>query len=204
MTSFLSPRAERFLRYWSVNMGIAWESGYTWWPGFSYTEAERARMTELTRDLPGGAMVRYFLYAVIGTLLAAAIAVVVMVGAPIMLLYPDPSKLSPLVFVGLMASVIALILGVGMPLILMAAGWAADRWGGGRPAAGALGDTALYAKVRWQFQRMGLVLAGLFIPGTLLFIAFNIDAGPVAFWLKAICYGLMALSFTGLLMGRAK
>ena len=197
----LTPASERFLRYWSANMGIAWESGSTSWPGFNYTEAERARMVQLTDPLPGSALMTFMGVTVAGFIVFAGIAVVTIMLPAVMLLYPDPSKLEVLPFVLIMASVIAVCLGIGLPLLIMTGGWAGDQWGGGVPAVAQPGDDALYAKVRWQFIRITIVVIGIFIPLSLLFILFQVDVGPAAGWLKLALGVLSVLALGGIWRG---
>lgn len=56
------------------------------------------------------------------------------------------------------------------------------------------GDQALAAKVSWQINRITLVLCGLLVPGILLFIAYDIEAGPIITALKWLAIALMAVS----------
>ncbi|MER9374846.1 hypothetical protein [Mesorhizobium sp. M0491] len=58
----------------------------------------------------------------------------------------------------------------------------------------ALGDEALASKVSWQINRIMLVMCGLLVPGILLFIAYDIQAGPIITVLKWLAIALMAVS----------
>ena len=51
--SQLSAAQERFLRYWSGNMAVAFQQSQgAPWLGFGYDDAEKARMRQLTAALP--------------------------------------------------------------------------------------------------------------------------------------------------------
>ena len=67
-----------------------------------------------------------------------------------------------------------------------------------RPAPG---DDALAAKVSWQINRMTLIMCGALVPGVLLFIAYDIHAGPLISVLKwlaaALMLGSMAITIVG-------
>ncbi|ESZ23676.1 hypothetical protein [Mesorhizobium sp. L2C084A000] len=46
----------------------------------------------------------------------------------------------------------------------------------------------------WQINRIMLVMCGLLVPGILLFIAYDIQAGPIITVLKWLAIALMAVS----------
>ncbi len=51
----------------------------------------------------------------------------------------------------------------------------------------------------WQINRIMLIMCGLLVPGILLFIAYDIQAGPIIAALKWLAIALMAVStFTGI------
>ena len=56
------------------------------------------------------------------------------------------------------------------------------------------GDAALAAKVAHQITRMTVIMCGLLVPGTLLWIAFDIQGGPMITAFKWLAVGLMAVS----------
>ena len=195
----LPPARERFLRYWSANMTGTWDATGTDWYGFSYTDAEKTRMREIAAGLPGSAYGLFIAVLVLGFLVIAAVAVAGIMIPFLMWLYPDPSKTSTPVFVSTLAAACFLCLSFGLPLAM---GWGAragDRWGGGAPGWQALGDAELYAKVRFQLRRMAMIMVGIFVPGCLLFILFDIDAGPLVFWLKLLCGATAVASLAGTL-----
>ncbi|HRJ68236.1 MAG TPA: hypothetical protein PK812_01400 [Beijerinckiaceae bacterium] len=183
----LSPADERFLRYWSVNMTEAFRSSSdAWWPGFAYDAEQKQRMREIagSEDISGGSVLTFYAIVVLGYIAFAGMASVTIMVPVISWLYPDPSKLPALPFVLLLAGVCLLALGVGLPLSMRAGAWAGDRWAGGRPLPSKPGDAALVARARFQLRRIAIVAAGMLVPGVLLFILFDIDAGPLVFWLK--------------------
>ncbi|MER8456138.1 hypothetical protein NKJ87_03930 [Mesorhizobium sp. M0027] len=87
-----------------------------------------------------------------------------------------------------------LIIGIGLPISLrLSTALVAPK--AMRAALVAVpGDQMLAAKVSWQINRITLVLCGLLVPGILLFIAYDIDAGPVIAAMKWLAIGLMAVS----------
>ena len=194
----LSTSQERLLRYWGLNMGIAMEmSGGATWPMFRYCKAEQARFISITDDLPGKAMWVFFAATVVVFLVMAALAVVLILLPILALVAPNPADLTPLPFVLAMALVIIVSLALSFPLSLAIGARLGDAWGGGTCAAAEPGDHDLYAKIRRQFLRFALIAGAVFVPGCLLFILFDIDAGPVVEMLKLVC----AVSTLGGLVG---
>ncbi|MFT3953143.1 MAG: hypothetical protein QM722_01640 [Piscinibacter sp.] len=197
------PADERLLRYWSANMEVALASSSgAPWIGFGYEDGERERMKALAARLPGSAAVLFFAVVVVGFILLAAAAVVGGMLPVLTWLYPDPSQTRPLPFVLVLASVCLFSLGVGLPLMLGLGGWAADRFAGGTPQPSLPGDAALARKIRMQLLRMTLIMVGAFIPGCMLFILFDIQAGPLVFWLKVACGVLTLISLAGAVRAR--
>lgn len=184
----LSTSQERLLRYWGLNMGIAMEmSGGATWPMFRYSKAEQARFVSITDQLPGKAMWVFFAVTVVVFLAMAALAVVLILLPILTLIAPNPADLTPLPFVLTMALVILVSFGLGFPLSLAVGARLGDAWGGGKPAAAEPGDGDLYAKIRRQFLRFALIAGAVFIPGCLLWIIFDIKAGPLIGVLKVAC-----------------
>lgn len=167
---------DRVLPYWSSNMAVLWDAGITWWPGFNYTAEEQALMRAQATRVAG----RTRLYRI--TLAAIFIAGLAVIVPGIMLpvlngLYPDASKLNGGVFAALMGGIAALSLGLWLPAAMVLAAKAIDLALGKPEQAGAPGpqEQALARRVRWQIQRMGLIMSGLLIPGIMLWIVLNID-----------------------------
>lgn len=201
----LSTSQERLLRYWGLNMGIAMEmSGGATWPMFRYSKAEQARFVSITDRLPGKAMWVFFAVTVVVFLVMAALAVVLILLPILTLIAPNPADLTPLPFVLTMALVILVAFGVGFPLSLAVGARLGDSWGGGRPAAAEPGDRDLYAKIRRQFLRFALIAGAVFIPGCLLFIIFDLNAGPLVDVLKFLCAASALAGMVGFWRTRPK
>jgi hypothetical protein len=203
MIETMSAADERFLRYWSANMAMALEqSGGTGWYGFSYSDDEMARMRSVASTLPGKAFGLFITVTVLGFLAIAAIGVVAFLVPLMGWLYPDPAQTSAVVFVSTMAAICFLCIGFGLPVVMAWGARAGDLWGGGRPQPQVIGDVALIGRIRHQLWRMALVMVGVFVPGCLIFILFNIDAGPLVLWLKLICAAVFAASVFRMATGR--
>lgn len=201
----LSTSQERLLRYWGLNMAIAIEqSGGTAWPMFGHSTAEQARFTSITDQLPGKAIWVFFAVTVAVFLVMAALAVVLILLPILTLIAPNPADLTPLPFVLTMALVIPVAFGVGFPLSLAIGARLGDSWGGGKPAAAEPGNRDLYAKIRRQFLRFALIAGAVFIPGCLLFIIFDINAGPLVDVLKLVCAASMVRGVAGIWRTRPK
>lgn len=171
------------LAFWAKNMTMISGARMSW-PGFSYSEAETARMSEMAASVSNAARQKFVLMnAVIFIALAAAF----IFGFFLRLaswLFPTPAETKALPFVLLLAATALLTIGIGLPISMhLASRWSADetmRTG----LTARLGDAALLAKVSYQINRMTLIMCGLLVPGTLLFIAFDIEGGPIITILK--------------------
>jgi hypothetical protein len=179
---------ERILPYWSANMAAFWNAGITWWPGFNYTADEQALMRQQAAPVAG----RRGLYSfVVATIFIAGLVVIVPgIMFPVLNgLYPDPSKLNGLVFAVLMASIAALSLGLWLPVAMVLSAKTVDLLLGKPPQQGPLGapEQKLVRRIRWQLQRMALIMSGLLIPGIMAFIILDIDTrkGPLHFAIQA-------------------
>jgi hypothetical protein len=192
----LSTSQERLLRYWGLNMAIAMEqTGGVAWPLFGYSKAEQARFDALAGQVPGKAMLVFMGVTVVVFIALAALAVVFILLPILTLIAPNPADLKPLPFVLTMAMVIVIAFGLGFPLSLAMGARLGDAWGGGTPAAAEPGDVELHAKIRRQLLRFTLVAGAVFIPGCLLWILFDINAGPLIDVLKVAC---AASTFSGM------
>ncbi|MER8370348.1 hypothetical protein [Mesorhizobium sp. M1378] len=181
------------LAFWAKGM-TAIRDGHMEWPGFSYTEVEWVRMTTLAKPIGGGT---YQLFTLVNAAIFIAIAALGIFGVflPLAaLLFPVPAETSALKFSLLLAACAFLIIGIGLPISLsLSTALVAPK--SLRAALVAVpGDQALAAKVSWQINRITLVLCGLLMPGILLFIAYDIDAGPIITALKWLAIALMAIS----------
>src|SRR4051812_21777012 len=183
------------LAFWARGM-TAIKDGRMEWPGFSYTDAEWARMRVLAAPIGAG---RYQLFTWVNAAIFIAIAAlgIVCVFLPMAtLLFPVPAETSALKFSLLLAACAFLIIGLGLPVSLRLSGMlvASKEIRAGLVAEA--GDEALAAKVSWQINRIMLVMCGLLVPGILLFITYNIDAGPIIATLKWVAIVLMGISTT--------
>lgn len=179
---------DRILPYWSANMATLWAMGMTWWPGFNYSAEEQALMRMQARRVAG----RGTAYALAGAVIFIAGLCVIVPGIllPVLSwLYPDVTQVKPLVFAALMATIAAFSLGLWLPLAMALAARTVDLLLGRPEDKAALGaaELALARRVRWQLQRMALIMSGLLLPGIMAFIVFDIDTrkGPIHFLIQA-------------------
>ncbi len=181
------------LAFWARGM-IAIRDGRMEWPGFSYTDAEWARMRVLSAPIGAG---RYQLFTMVNAVIFIAIAAlgVVCVFLPLAnLLFPVPAETSALKFSALLAGYAFLVIGLGLPISMRLASALLASKDVRAGLVAESGDEALAAKVSWQINRIMLVMCGLLVPGILLFIAYDIDAGPVITTLKWLAIALMAVT----------
>lgn len=181
------------LAFWAKNMmGI--RAGGMEWPGFSYEDAEWERMEVLAGGVSDAAYIRYVLVNAVIFIIIAAIGIAAVFLPLATILFPIPAETSALKFTLLLATCCFLIIGVGLPISL---GLAA-RLCGDKQALAALPPSAmdepLQAKISWQINRITLIMCGLLVPGVLLFIAYDIQGGPIITALKWGAIALMGLS----------
>ncbi|WP_137931964.1 hypothetical protein [Mesorhizobium comanense] len=181
------------LAFWAKGM-VSINDARMEWPGFSYSEAEWARMRTLSEPIGAGT---YQLFTMVNAVIFIAIAALGIAGVflPLAtLLFPIPAQTSALKFSLLLAACAFLIIGLGLPVSMRLAAMLV----GGKTLRAALvpaeGDEALAAKVSWQINRIMLIMCGLLVPGILLFIAYDIQAGPIITALKWLAIALMAVS----------
>jgi hypothetical protein len=181
------------LAFWARNVVAIRKAGMSW-PGFSYTEPEWVRLRALAEAVEPG---RFRLFTWINAAVFIAVAIVGIAGVfmPLAsLLFPIPAETKPLPFLLLLAATALLIIGIGLPLSMrIAAPIAADAAMRARLSP-APEDAALGAKVTRQIWRMTIIMCCLLVPGALLFIAFNIEGGPIITVLKWVSIGLLVLA----------
>lgn len=178
------------LAFWARNM-IAISDGDMSWPGFSYDEREWTRFRQLAQPISNFAYLKFQLWtATIFIAIAAASISILFVG--LSRLYPDPSQTPASVFVAILALVCLATIGFGLPIAMEGASRISSRGVVLTPAN--RDDDALARKVRRQCWRMTAIMCGVFVPGTLLWIAYDIQAGPIVTALKYGAIGLMAAS----------
>ena len=181
------------LAFWAKGM-VSINNARMEWPGFSYSDAEWARMRTLSEPIGTGT---YQLFTIVNAVIFIAIAALGIFGVflPLAtLLFPVPAETSALKFSLLLAACAFLIIGLGLPISMRLSAMLL----GGKTVRAALapaaGDEALAAKVSWQINRIMLIMCGLLVPGILLFIAYDIQAGPIITALKWLAIALMAVS----------
>ena len=181
------------LAFWGMNMNIA-TSGNNNWPGFRYSETEWARLTKLAETVDGAAFGKYVIVVAVVFIALAACAIAGLFVPIVSALYPNPADTPALPFVLLLAATALLALGIGLPLSLRAAVWASTNEAMRARLIEQPGDAALAAKVAHQITRMTVIMCGILVPGTLLWIAFNIHGGPIIVALKWLAIALMGAS----------
>jgi len=181
------------LAFWAKGM-VSINDARMEWPGFSYSDAEWARMRTLSEPIGTGT---YQLFTIVNAVIFIAIAALGIFGVFLPLatrLFPVPAETSALKFSLLLAACAFLIIGLGLPISMRLSAMLL----GGKTVRAALapaaGDEALAAKVSWQINRIMLIMCGLLVPGILLFIAYDIQAGPIITALKWLAIALMAVS----------
>lgn len=181
------------LAFWAKGM-VSINNAKMEWPGFSYTEAEWARMRTLSEPISA---TTYQMFTVVNAVIFIAMAAIGIFGVflPLAtLLFPIPAQTSALKFSMLLAACAFLIIGLGLPISMRLSAMLV----GGKTVRAALvpaaGDQALASKVSWQINRIMLIMCGLLVPGILLFIAYDIQAGPIITALKWVAIVLMAVS----------
>jgi hypothetical protein len=181
------------LAFWGMNMNVA-TGGRNNWPGFRYTPAEWARLTKLSEAVDGGAFVKFVLTVAVVFIVLAACAVVGILVPILIALYPNPADLQPLPFVLLLAAITFIAIGAGLPISLRVGAWASRSDAMLARLREEAGDAAIAAKAAHQITRMTVIMCGLLVPGVLIWIAFDIQGGPIITALKWLAIGLMGSS----------
>jgi hypothetical protein len=181
------------LAFWASNL-VAINSARMSWPGFSYSDAEWARMSTLAGAVEPGAAGKFKAINAVIFIVIAAIGIVGFFLPLALVLFPVPAETSALKFSSLLAASAFLIIGLGLPVSMrIAARWSADPVMLARLVP-APEDAALAAKISWQINRITLLMCGALVPGALLFIAYDIQAGPIITALKWAAIVLMMTS----------
>jgi hypothetical protein len=180
------------LAFWAKGM-VEIRTARMSWPGFSYADDEWARMAELAATIENS---RYGLFKLINALLFIALAAAGICGLWLPLvtvMFPVPAETRALPFTLLLAACALFMVTAGLPLSMrLAAGFAADAAMRARRAMLAGDDTALARKIRHQINRVVVLMCGVLVPGTLIFIAYQIEAGPLITALKWTGFALLA------------
>lgn len=171
------------LAFWSANMCAVRESSWTW-PGFGYTEAEWALMKSFSKPVSGGTYIKFIAANTILFILFAGVVIVCAFLPILLLLYPDTRDLQPLPFTLLLAANAFFTIGFGLPLSMRIAAWLCASAEMKAKLRSTPEIEALDARVSWQLMRMTLIMCGVLVPGILLWIALDIDGGPLLTGLK--------------------
>lgn len=147
------------LAFRARNMPAVSDAGMNW-PGFSYTDAEWTRMRALAEAVPAVAFAKFVTWTTVIFLVVAATGIVGVFVPLLMLLFPDPAKNGGVAFACRLAACALLILVLGFALAMnLAARWSADEAMRAQLHTTA-DDAALAAKVRWQINRIALIMCG--------------------------------------------
>ncbi|MDB5540854.1 MAG: hypothetical protein JWQ89_2581 [Devosia sp.] len=181
------------LAMWCKNM-TAIKDGKMDWPGFSYSDSEWERMYALAAPVTYGTYQKYVWINAVIFIVIAAIGIAVIFMPAAIFLFPVPAETSALKFSLLLAGCAFLILGGGLPISLRIASWLAVDAATRAQLAAAPGDAALDSKVSWQINRITLIMCGILVPGMLVWITYDINAGPIVTVIKWVAIGLMGVS----------
>lgn len=191
------------LAFWGRNMTAVSEARMRW-PGFSYTDDEWTRMRALAGAISVAAFAKFISWTTVVFIAVAAAAIVGVFLPLVMLLFPDMAQTPPWKFAALLATVALLCLTLGLSLSMnLAARWSADDETRASLRA-APGDDALAAKVRWQINRMALLMCGALVPGIVIWVAYDIHAGPLVTMLKWIAVALSLGSMAAVVVGNRR
>ena len=181
------------LAMWGRNM-IAIKDGRMEWPGFSYSDDEWQRLRALSEAVSAAAFSKYILVNTAAFLVIAAIGIFAIFLPLATVLFPVPAETSALKFTLLLAACAFLIIGGGLPISLRIAAWSSGGVVIREQLAAAPGDEALESKISWQINRITLIMCGVLVPGMLVWIAYDIDAGPIITIIKWLGIALMGVS----------
>ena len=179
------------LAFWAKGMtGI--QDARMEWPGFSYSEEEWSRLRELSAAVSIGVYQKFVAVNAVIFIAIAAIGIGAVFIPLATLLFPVPAETSALKFSVLLASCAFLTIGLGLPVSMRAATALTQTQAMRQALSAKAEDERLAAKVSWQINRMMLIMCGLLVPGMLLFITYDIDAGPMITTLKWVAIAVMA------------
>jgi hypothetical protein len=181
------------LAMWAKNM-TAIRDGKMEWPGFSYSYEEWERMDALSAPVTYGTYQKYVWINAVVFIVIAAIGIAAIFLPLATLLFPLPAETSALKFSLLLAGCAFLIIGGGLPISLRIAAWMSVDAATRAQLIAAPGDDALESKISWQINRIALIMCGILVPGMLVWIAYDIDAGPIITAIKWLAIALMAVS----------
>ena len=191
------------LAMWGKNM-TAIRGGRMEWPGFSYSEGEWRRLNAVSAAVNNAAFNKYILVNAAVFIVIAAIGIAAIFLPLATVLFPVPAETSALKFALLLAACAVLIIGAGLPISLRIAAWMSADATMRAQLAAASGDAALSSKISWQINRITLIMCGVLVPGMLVWIAYDIDAGPIIVTIKWLGIALMGVSMAAGLQKQRK
>jgi hypothetical protein len=171
------------LAFWADIMMRIKDAGMKW-PGFSYTDAEWARLERLADAV---APVDAGRFKFVNAAVFIALAALAMFSGFLPLaseLFPVPAETPAVAFLALLAATCFVVLGLGLPLSTRIAAPLSAGVGTRGNLSVLAYDAELWSKVVFQMRRITLILCGFLVPGALLLIAYNIDGGPILTALK--------------------
>jgi len=183
--------------FWAKNMSVLRDSGYKWWPGFTYSDAEWQQMETLAAPISGGAYIKFTWLNALLFIVFAAVVVVCFFVPVLTLMYPNPADIQPLPFSLALAATALIAIGFGLPLTMKISAWLCANEEVRATLASTPETEALASRVSWQLARMTLIMCGILVPGMLLWITFNIDGGPILTVLKFV-FALLFIGSTAL------
>ena len=181
------------VRYWSVNMTLAFKSG-SYWPGFGYTEEEKAEMAFLSRNCSFG---QFLAWAFIVALIVMPIVAVVIIPGIYVMSSQAGATLPGSVFFLSQGAAIVVCFTVGLPVAMLLASALVGRLN--KIPDSDLPDRATTArffhKMWFQLTRMAIVMMAILVPAWILV------PGDSKVWVTlqlVVPYlGLVALAITG-------
>ena len=191
------------LAMWAKNMTII-KDGRMEWPGFSYSDDEWQRMYALSAPVTNFAYQKYIWINAVVFIVLAAIGIAAIFLPLATVLFPVPAETSALKFSLLLAACAFLIIGGGLPISLSIASWMSADAAMRQQLAAAPGDEALASKISWQINRITLIMCGVLVPGMLVWITYDIDAGPIITTIKWLGIALMGVSMAAGLQKQRK
>jgi len=191
------------LAMWGKNMTII-RDGRMEWPGFSYSDDEWQRMYALSAPVTNFTYQKYIWINAVVFIVIAAIGIAAIFLPLATVLFPVPAETSALKFSLLLAACAFLIIGGGLPISLSIAAWMSTNAAMRQQWVAAPGDEALASKISWQINRITLIMCGVLVPGMLVWIAYDIDAGPIITTIKWLGIALMGVSMAAGVVNQRK
>lgn len=161
LTAIVPRYAIRFVRFWCHNMDAV-HAARMEWPGFGYTEPEKAEMKRIAGHIGAREAMLTYVLVVILMLIASAFSVISAFNL-LSAVYPRAQDTPATVFFLYLAAACILALTVGLVGSLLLAVWLVGLLYA--PAPESLPDAAfvgmMFPKVVWQITRMSLLMVAV-------------------------------------------